>query len=298
MVIGSDSTCDIHIDDPEVSEEHASLRLHDGALEIRDLGSRSGTFVNAQRISEPTALGSRDEVRVASTVLAPVQSGTAVAPATEASSAEVAPALMAAPGTGSVPPATTAAPAGGSKKRRNIALGAGALLLVAIAAVIAIIASSGSSGPLSESEIINADKPSTLMVVGRGVGASPITGGTNKVLDSGSAWVYNGEEGLVVTNAHVVLNASTFEAGYESNSLARANLVAVDARNDLAMLKVKRVGVKDAAFGRTRGSRTGRHRLRSRLPRQWNLRRELPEEPLSGDPGNNLDAPRRSHDLL
>jgi S1-C subfamily serine protease len=135
--------------------------------------------------------------------------------------------------------ASPPAPKGGSAstKRRNIAIGTAALVVVAVAAVV-VIASSGSSGPLSETAIINADKPSTLMVVGRGVGASPITGGTNKILDSGSAWVYNGEEGLIVTNAHVVLNASTFEAGYESNGLARANLVAVDARDDLAVLKV------------------------------------------------------------
>jgi putative serine protease PepD len=218
LVIGSDPACDVVLRDPEVSDEHASLRLHDGTLEIRDLGSRSGTFVNARRIDAPTVVGPGDEVRVGSTVLVPA--GGAVATA----------------------PGRPKAPENGgsaSKKRRNIALGAAALLLLAIAAVVVVVvSSSGSSGPLSETEIINADKPSTLMVVGRGVGASPITGGTNKILDSGSAWVYDGEEGLIVTNAHVVLNASTFEAGYEANSLARANLVAVDARDDLAVLKV------------------------------------------------------------
>lgn len=224
LVIGSDPACDIVLRDPEVSEEHASLRLHDGALEIRDLGSRSGTFVNARRIDAPALLGPGDEVRVGSTVLVPTGGAAATAVG------------------GASPASSSAAPTSGagsaSKKRRNIAIGTAALVLVAIAAVVVIVASSGSSGPLSETEIINADKPSTLMVVGRGIGASPITGGTNKILDSGSAWVYDGEQGLIVTNAHVVLNASTFEAGYEANGLARANLVAVDARDDLAVLKV------------------------------------------------------------
>ncbi|MDX6653375.1 MAG: hypothetical protein QOH18_67, partial [Solirubrobacterales bacterium] len=73
VVIGSDPSCDISLDDPEVAEEHASLRVHDGALEIRDLGSESGTFVNARRISAPTRLGGGDEVRVGSTVLVPSQ---------------------------------------------------------------------------------------------------------------------------------------------------------------------------------------------------------------------------------
>jgi len=77
LVIGSDPSCDISLDDPEVAEEHASLRVHDGAVEIRDLGSESGTFVNARRISAPTRLADGDEVRVGSTVLVPAQLGAA-----------------------------------------------------------------------------------------------------------------------------------------------------------------------------------------------------------------------------
>ncbi len=245
MVIGSDSSCDISLSDPEVSDEHASIRVHDGAIEIRDLGSRSGTFVNAVRITEPTALGPGDEVRVGSTVLRGAQPDAAAGVQPSPRAAVTAPVLTPEATPASFPKASAGPPSGGLKKRRNLAIGAGALLLVAVVVVaVVVIASSGSSGPLNESQIIAADKPSTLMVVGRGVGASPINGGTNKILDSGSAWVYNANKGLIVTNAHVVMNASAYEAGYNSTSLAPATVVAVDARDDLAMLKVNSSNLK------------------------------------------------------
>jgi S1-C subfamily serine protease len=241
LVIGSDPECDIALSDPEVSDEHASLRVHEGALEIRDLGSRTGTFVNAARIEAPTTLGSGDEVRVGSTVLVGVSmpGSTPVAPA--APQAE-------APRRAAPLPATQAGPAAGSTsegprskggRRKYVAIAAAAVAVAAIAIVaVIIISSSGSSGPLSESEIVSADKPSTLMVIGRSVGVSPISGGANKILNSGSAWVYDAEKGLIVTNAHVVQNASTFQAGYDSTSLTRATVVGVDAKDDLAVLRV------------------------------------------------------------
>lgn len=248
LVIGSDSSCDIALSDPEVSEEHALLRVHEGAVEIRDLDSRTGTFVNAERISQPTPLRPGDEVRAGSTVFAITELEPPTVATQSAGPSRADAALASPPPAGSAgrPQALAGSEGGGSKKRRNLAIGAGALMLLAIAAGVVILVSSsgGSSGPLSESEIIKVDKPSTLMVVGRGIGASPITGGTNRILNSGSAWVYDGEKGLIVTNAHVVQNASTFEAGFDSTSLARANLVAVDARDDLAMLKVNSSALK------------------------------------------------------
>jgi S1-C subfamily serine protease len=236
IVIGSDPSCDAVLDDPEVSEEHASLRLHEGALEIRDLDSASGTFVNARRILAPTALRPGDEVRLGSAVLVTAQRAAAAAtagPDERSASSFPSPAAGA-------PESAGSGDQGRSGRGKRIALIAGGVLalLAAIVVVVVLATSGGSSGPLSEAQIVEATKPSTLMVVGRGVGASPITGGTNKILDSGSAWVYDAEKGLIVTNAHVVQNASSFEAGYDQNTLRRANLVAVDARDDLAMLKV------------------------------------------------------------
>jgi pSer/pThr/pTyr-binding forkhead associated (FHA) protein len=61
--------CDINVGDPEVSRRHAAIRAGDGAEHtIEDLGSRNGTWVNDQRIEEPTVLRAGDVVRLGNTV--------------------------------------------------------------------------------------------------------------------------------------------------------------------------------------------------------------------------------------
>ncbi len=50
-VIGRRAACDIVLDTPDVSLAHALLLLLDGKLAIADLGSRSGTVLNGQRIN-------------------------------------------------------------------------------------------------------------------------------------------------------------------------------------------------------------------------------------------------------
>jgi pSer/pThr/pTyr-binding forkhead associated (FHA) protein len=57
-------------DDPELSRAHArAARSADGALEIQDLGSSNGTFVNGERIEETRELRPGDVVRVGQTEL-------------------------------------------------------------------------------------------------------------------------------------------------------------------------------------------------------------------------------------
>ncbi len=55
--------------DDEVSRRHASLRRAAGGVEIEDLGSANGTFVNDRRIQGPTSLSSGDVVRLGRTSL-------------------------------------------------------------------------------------------------------------------------------------------------------------------------------------------------------------------------------------
>jgi pSer/pThr/pTyr-binding forkhead associated (FHA) protein len=54
-------------DDPAVSTRHAELLLRGGAFVVTDLGSTNGTFVNSQRIAQPTRLADGDLLRFGNT---------------------------------------------------------------------------------------------------------------------------------------------------------------------------------------------------------------------------------------
>jgi pSer/pThr/pTyr-binding forkhead associated (FHA) protein len=56
-------------DDPTVSTRHAELALRGGAFVVTDVGSTNGTFVNNQRITQPTRLGDGDLLRFGNTQL-------------------------------------------------------------------------------------------------------------------------------------------------------------------------------------------------------------------------------------
>jgi pSer/pThr/pTyr-binding forkhead associated (FHA) protein len=50
-VIGRRQDCDLRIPSTDVSRRHCLLSMHDGCLNIEDLDSVNGTFVNGERIS-------------------------------------------------------------------------------------------------------------------------------------------------------------------------------------------------------------------------------------------------------
>ena len=82
LVIGRQES-DVTIDDLELSRHHAVVRRHANRLQVEDLGSSNGTFVDGTRIEEPTLLGGGAEIRIGATVLVvegvlPVQSTEAI----------------------------------------------------------------------------------------------------------------------------------------------------------------------------------------------------------------------------
>ncbi len=110
IVIGREDT-DLAIDDEEMSRRHAVVRRHANRLQVEDLGSTNGTFVDGTRIAEPTLLGGGAEIKVGMTVL--VVEG--VLPVSD-SSADIAPrnvtrVSQAIPEGAPAPLAATAAPA-------------------------------------------------------------------------------------------------------------------------------------------------------------------------------------------
>ena len=52
LIIGRENA-DLTVDDAEVSRRHVAVRLEGGEVEVEDLGSANGTFVDGSRIDGP-----------------------------------------------------------------------------------------------------------------------------------------------------------------------------------------------------------------------------------------------------
>jgi len=63
-VIGRRDDCDLRIPLPMVSRRHCQLSLNKSAVELRDLDSRGGTFVNDKRVDGQTAVKAGDYIRI------------------------------------------------------------------------------------------------------------------------------------------------------------------------------------------------------------------------------------------
>ncbi len=56
ITIGRAHGCDIVIDHPTVSRQHASIKLEGEQFRLFDLGSSNGTFLDDQRVRDPLVL--------------------------------------------------------------------------------------------------------------------------------------------------------------------------------------------------------------------------------------------------
>ena len=62
--VGRSPRCEVPLDDPHVSREHAVFEVVDGECVLRDLRSTHGTRVNGQKIETPTRLRDGDRVMI------------------------------------------------------------------------------------------------------------------------------------------------------------------------------------------------------------------------------------------
>ena len=69
-VMGRNADCQIVINMPSVSREHAIIKLLDGRFFIEDLKSRNGTTVNNQEIKTRTQLNHNDRIKICDSVFA------------------------------------------------------------------------------------------------------------------------------------------------------------------------------------------------------------------------------------
>jgi hypothetical protein len=116
VVIGREDT-DLEIDDPELSRRHAVVRRFANRLQVEDLGSTNGTYVDGTRIAEPTLLGGGAQIKIGTTVLAvegvlPVSESADVIGGGARNVTRVSPAISTTPSAGA--PQAAVAPEGGA----------------------------------------------------------------------------------------------------------------------------------------------------------------------------------------
>ena len=258
FLICSGEECQLMVRGEGVEPLHAYFEVHDdGRVELHDLGTESGTFVDGERVEHATPIHGGEKIRIGHTLLRPSvadpeeearrlheaegeeeEPAPAVRVHTEGRTVEVVPApdedgdgIPDDPATVRVTTegeAVEVVPAGVLRRMtRRALIAAGAAL--AIAAVVLVIVLSGGSGGSGESvaSLVRGAKPETVLIKAeagdRGQG--------------GSGWVLDARRGLVVTNFHVVNGGERFVVGV-GDEPRDAHLVAAAPCDDLALLRV------------------------------------------------------------
>lgn len=66
MTLGRDQSCDVVINDRQVSRFHSRIEIGaDSTVQLIDLNSKNGTYLNGELISEPNNLNDGDEIKIA-----------------------------------------------------------------------------------------------------------------------------------------------------------------------------------------------------------------------------------------
>jgi S1-C subfamily serine protease len=231
FTLGREGTTNLVLRDAKASRKHASLReLPDGRVELTDLGSRNGTFVNGQQLSGSTILSGGEEIRIGDTVLVAVPEQAAAPPP---------PPPQAAPPPPIAPPfqpqqvrqpdaPPPPGPSASTMQRLVIQRGLKRVTILGIAVLVLLVivigglvtgvfgGGGGGDGQLSNAEVVDKARASTLLVVNnKGFGG----GGR------GTGWVWDASEGIVVTNAHVV-------AGGESYTVSTGDKLSISVSPD------------------------------------------------------------------
>ena len=68
-VVGRDRDCAVRIDSVTLSRRHAQVVVTNGEATVEDLGSKNGTHVNGQPVTERVALRDGDEIEVGSVTM-------------------------------------------------------------------------------------------------------------------------------------------------------------------------------------------------------------------------------------
>ena len=223
IVLGRDDECDISLADTKVSRRHAAIEPDaEGIALLRDLGSSNGTYVNGERVQTAQLRGG-EQIQLGDTVLV----SSAEEPSDDPRGTVV-----------GGPPAGALGRLGESavhrlrvqRSLRRITVLAGGALAVALAGTALAMGTLRSEDDASAAvqRVVHGAARGTVLI-------EALDGGTR--VGTGTGWVLDGDERLVVTNAHVVNGGRTFLVG-AGNGFRVGKVVGVAPCEDLALLRV------------------------------------------------------------
>jgi serine/threonine protein kinase/S1-C subfamily serine protease len=240
FVIGRDDTADLQILDTRASRRHASLKvLPGGNAELRDLDSSNGTLLNGAPVKS-AVLSGNERIRIGDTEMSffpvdPIRAKTTVGLTDKPRLS----AIIAKRGQSAIQRLRI------EKKLRNLTILAGsALAAILVVVVLLLTGVLGGGGGANVAEVVSANGPGTVFVKAN----TPFTG---------SGWVLDAREGLVVTNGHVINDGQSFQVGV-GGKLRKATVVGMAPCDDLAVLKVTPTGgLKTMPLGSQSGVKEG-----------------------------------------
>lgn len=220
FVIGRDDGADLQILDTRASRRHAALKvLPGGNAELRDLGSSNGTLLNGAPVKS-AVLSGNEKIRIGDTELSffpvdPIRATTAVGLTDKPRLS----AIIAKRGQSAIQRLRI------EKKLRNLTLLAGsALAAIVVVVVLLVTGVLGGGGGADVTAVVKADGPATVFV-------------KTDQNETGSGWVLDAGQGLIVTNGHVINRGQRFQVGV-NGQMRQARLVGDAPCDDLAVLRV------------------------------------------------------------
>jgi S1-C subfamily serine protease len=255
FTIGSAEGSGLRIEHNDVEPHHATIAIGaDGHLELRDEGSREGVFVEGERVTDPVPLNGDEKLRLGNDVLLSLS--------LEEPAAEP---------TIEVPARRWRAVARSLRETRQAVkralAAAGAALLVAVVLGILLLtgAIGGDGDDGSVADVVDRAGPSTVLVRTR-LGGNEATG---------SGFALDAQEGLVLTNFHVINGGKTFDVRI-GDDFHEAEIVGAAPCDDLALLEVDDPeGMPDIELGSQRGLNQGDAVVALGFPANPSLRGEL-----------------------
>ena len=265
FTVGREGNTNLVLRDAKASRRHASLRaLPDGRVELTDLGSRNGTFVNGQQVTGTVILNGGEEVLIGDTVMRAVREQAQPAPPPAAAVPPLPPgAAPPPPGQPAQPPPPIApgftppaqphqpaapaqapgarpvvtqssappppGPSASTMQRLVIQKGLRRVTIIGIAvlALLVIVIGglvTGVFGGGGDDELSNAEVVDESRSRTVLVVTSKGFGGGGR----GSGWVWDASEGIIVSNAHVT-------AGGESWSVSTGDKLSINIDEDVTI---------------------------------------------------------------